>query len=75
MKKIAFILLITASSFASAQVIDTLKTNVSNEQAINEMKTNLEAQKEALEAKEFAIKQEAANRKLAERELKLKERQ
>ena len=56
MKKIAFILLITASSFASAQVIDTLKTNVSNEQAINEMKTNLEAQKEALEAKEFAIK-------------------
>lgn len=74
MKKIAFILLITASSFASAQVMST-KTNVSKEQAINEMEEQTWKHKKALEAKEFAIKQEEANRKLAEEKMKLKERQ
>ena len=75
MKKITLLLFLAVGSFASAQSLDTLKLDTTNEQRLEDLKAKADAEKQQLEAQKEAEKVAKAQQKQAEKEQKLKEKQ
>ena len=56
MKKITLLLFLAVGSFASAQSLDTLKLDTTNEQRLEDLKAKADAEKQQLEAQKEAEK-------------------
>ena len=69
MKKITLLLFLAVGSFASAQSLDTLKLDTTNEQRLEELKAKADAEKQQLEAQKEAAKQQEAANEMAKKEI------
>ena len=58
MKKITLLLFLAVGSFASAQSLDTLKLDTTNEQRLEDLKAKADAEKQQLEAEKLAKAQQ-----------------